>query len=354
MSVLVNSETFVKQLKDELSLASESLIIISPYITDAAVRELLPNLKKNKLTMKLITLPPGKEYITGSVEPMALLHLTENGIQVRTLQDLHSKIYIIDDRIAYVGSANFTSSGWRINNYGNIEVMTRTKLLEKDLEWLNKFYITPSRPLNITKKWVEDFNIKIEDLKDSYTEFLEEIDNSIIEVSNDAIISSPYINFLTKLQKQKKIKSFEHIQNGQGKNVFKIDDRYFVKLLLSKSHDGTSKFDENYRFALSKNATIQALNNKVNAFVMLLEESGDYAWIPRKFLEETLLVQKHLDGLKRAWQIQISRQHQNFYIRSKGRKKKVIYSISNYINTIRYNKRADEVKRVNRKILDKK
>lgn len=272
MSILVNSETFVHQLKDELSQANESFMIISPYITDAAVRDVLPIVQRNSLSMNLITLPPGIEYVIGAVEPMALLHLTENGFKIDTLQDLHSKLYIIDKRVAYIGSANFTSSGWRINNYGNREVMTKITLIQEDWQWIKEQYIYPSRPLIISKEWVEDLNNKIEIVKDKYTEVIEEIDNVIIKENINDVTESPYINFLSKLQMQNKIKTFKHIQNGHGKNVFEIDDRFIVKILRLKSHDGTSKFDENYRFALSKKATNQAITNKVNAFVMLLEE----------------------------------------------------------------------------------
>ena len=56
------------------------------------------------------------------------------------IKNLHSKVYIFNDDIALLGSANFTSSGLNLDGYGNIEMGTEVKLSDEDRSTIKSLY----------------------------------------------------------------------------------------------------------------------------------------------------------------------------------------------------------------------
>jgi hypothetical protein len=119
-----------------------------------AVNQLLKKLPAN-ISCKIITQPPGLDYITGSVEVDALLTLENKGFSLLYLHNLHAKIYIIDDNIAYIGSANFTSKGWNGKDYGNVEEIFRLKLAKVDVDYIYERYMLPSSSLKLNESLIK-------------------------------------------------------------------------------------------------------------------------------------------------------------------------------------------------------
>jgi hypothetical protein len=81
------STTFIK----EVEKCKKSITIISPYITMDAVKQLIKKLPTN-LNFKIVTQPPGIDYIIGSVEIDALQVLENKGFSLLYLHNLHAKI----------------------------------------------------------------------------------------------------------------------------------------------------------------------------------------------------------------------------------------------------------------------
>jgi hypothetical protein len=65
---------------------------------------------------------------------------SELGWKFGFIKNLHSKVYIFNDDIALIGSANFTSSGLNLDGYGNIEMGTEVKLSDEDRISLKSLY----------------------------------------------------------------------------------------------------------------------------------------------------------------------------------------------------------------------
>ena len=65
---------------------------------------------------------------------------SELGWKFGFIKNLHSKVYIFNDDIALLGSANFTSSGLNLDGYGNIEMGTEVKLSDEDRISLKSLY----------------------------------------------------------------------------------------------------------------------------------------------------------------------------------------------------------------------
>jgi hypothetical protein len=106
------AELFFKFLR----LASKSIKVVT-YVIDRYAAERLAELKASK-NVDIMVVTDSKS-LSGDI-----LHLlTASGIQVRTMPNIHAKIYIVDDAIALIGSANLTKKALA-ENYENIELKT--------------------------------------------------------------------------------------------------------------------------------------------------------------------------------------------------------------------------------------
>lgn len=104
---------------DIISKTKEELFISSPFINIEGVK-ILSNcfLKKSSINISLLTNLTSQNIINKSTEPSALLELYKLFDQVRisSLGKLHAKVYIVDNEIGIITSANLTSGGL-INNF---------------------------------------------------------------------------------------------------------------------------------------------------------------------------------------------------------------------------------------------
>lgn len=128
-----------QQLFYELDQSKESIMIISPYLS-LNTAEKLTNLLKNKnIKCTVITRFDRSLFINGgsSIEALELLYKT--GVEILALQNLHTKLYVIDNKIYLTGSANFTNKGLTTNKELLILFNEETEILPF-LNYANKLY----------------------------------------------------------------------------------------------------------------------------------------------------------------------------------------------------------------------
>jgi phosphatidylserine/phosphatidylglycerophosphate/cardiolipin synthase-like enzyme len=101
---------------DFLQLASRSIKVVT-YVIDKYAAERLAELKASK-NVDIMVVTDSKS-LSGDISHL----LTASGIQIRTMPNIHAKIYIVDDAIALTGSANLTKKALA-ENYENIELKT--------------------------------------------------------------------------------------------------------------------------------------------------------------------------------------------------------------------------------------
>ncbi|WP_141335927.1 phospholipase D-like domain-containing protein [Paenibacillus sp. tmac-D7] len=202
----LQGQGFLNNLLNDLENA-KSLTIISPYINNFAVEKIQEALKNNKgiKSSQFITLPIGTEYVTGAVQPESLLLLQAMGFELRSLKNLHAKLYLIDKSIIYIGSANFTYSGF----VKNIEEMQRFRPSAKQIDHIQRRFVQPSTPLNINQETIEHLNNKYSDLKEHY--------ENIIQLIEDQFESNDYEEFLQKIVSKRNIETFEHVEKNYGR-----------------------------------------------------------------------------------------------------------------------------------------
>ncbi|MFP7492967.1 phospholipase D family protein [Terribacillus saccharophilus] len=109
------TEDLKHELFDKLNSARESVIIISPFISESIATKLVEIIKGHSLSCTLITRFDRELFInrSSSIEALKLLQL--NGVEILALKNLHSKVYIMDNEICLIGSANFTHKGLNEN-----------------------------------------------------------------------------------------------------------------------------------------------------------------------------------------------------------------------------------------------
>lgn len=105
-----------KELFKSFQRCEEKIIIISPFISLTTVEKLVKTIKKHHIKCVVVTRFERKSFIENASSLDALKVLIENGVQVFSLKELHSKVYLIDDTRCFVGSANFTNKGLNINH----------------------------------------------------------------------------------------------------------------------------------------------------------------------------------------------------------------------------------------------
>lgn len=104
---------------DILKRTKKELFISSPFINVAGVKILSNSIHtKSSINIFLLTNLTTQNIINKSNEPLALLEIYKQFDQVRisSLGKLHAKVYIVDNEIGIITSANLTSGGL-VNNF---------------------------------------------------------------------------------------------------------------------------------------------------------------------------------------------------------------------------------------------
>ncbi len=109
---VVTTPTF-DWLADRISSCTSRVLIGSPFVNDGILS--LTSLVSRNVPRILITRTDLRDFAMGASNPGTLCKLATDGVDVRSLIDLHAKIYVFDDKWALVTSANATNSGMRRN-----------------------------------------------------------------------------------------------------------------------------------------------------------------------------------------------------------------------------------------------
>ena len=156
---LIKSASFNETLEAQLSNAS-SVKILSAYITESAVNSHNESLRSNNNTTIVARAVP-QDFLAGSSTITAFESLLNMGVDLRIHPSLHAKLYLINESVMYLGSANFTNNGLNISGGGNLELMTKVTADEEDLLMVNSI-IAESIPL--TKSILENMKELLSDI----------------------------------------------------------------------------------------------------------------------------------------------------------------------------------------------
>ena len=109
--------------KKQLNTCASSVTVASPYVSDylsKAISKIGAEISVTLLTRTLLT-----DFASGSSDLEAVLKLAQRSGGILSLSSLHAKVYVIDEQIALVTSANATFSGMYRNRECGIETTER-------------------------------------------------------------------------------------------------------------------------------------------------------------------------------------------------------------------------------------
>ena len=127
---------------DIVSKVREELFISSPFINVAGVKILSNSIKtKSSIRMSLITNLTTQNIVNRITDPASLLELYKQftNVKISSLGRLHAKVYLIDNKIGIITSANLTSGGL-VNNFEYGVLIDDNDIISTIKEDILKYY----------------------------------------------------------------------------------------------------------------------------------------------------------------------------------------------------------------------
>lgn len=185
-----------QDLQDELSYltsqAKTQVVIISAYITDAAVSWVLKEIPKNVKVCVIARLAP-QDIASGASTFQAIQELLNNQHEIRLLNNLHAKIYLIDNKDILLGSANLTNNGLKLFGKGNIEASIKTTATPDILEFINNVRIKSTEiTFDILEKMQNE--IKTNKLQNELLQWSDETIKSTLDLWTIDMLQEEIIN----------------------------------------------------------------------------------------------------------------------------------------------------------------
>ena len=135
MSIELLTSEHMYSFKNTLKTANKSIKIISPFIGINTSKIITEFMKHNpNCECSIITRFYTQDFLEGVSSLDALKILKESNVKLYALKNLHSKLYLIDDNYAIIGSANFTMGGFKLNHELSLAIEDEYELLDQLME----------------------------------------------------------------------------------------------------------------------------------------------------------------------------------------------------------------------------
>ena len=148
---------------DSFENAKQRVRIISPFIQDSMAKYLIDSMGRG-IASQLITRFYREDFITSVSSLNALKCLHSAGTKIYAIRDLHAKLYLFDDNIAIIGSANFTGGGFGNNIELSLYIEDENDLIKQLSAFFDQLltHIQASGNFRVTEAKLEDETIKIQ------------------------------------------------------------------------------------------------------------------------------------------------------------------------------------------------
>lgn len=153
---LLTKGQLITHLKDTISNAGKSIYIVGPWLDAYFTRTLVNSLSNKEVDVKFVVRMDDGVIDTKTLSALNLARQNLKNFQAKSLENLHSKVILIDGEIFFLGSANWY---WYSLNIGvEVTVKGDITLLPELLQILDHYWIDSS-PINIEDiKKSRDFN----------------------------------------------------------------------------------------------------------------------------------------------------------------------------------------------------
>lgn len=148
-------ENWIDVFKEEL-IDTKTIRIISPFINTHMVNQLLDNWHGNDI--EVITRYNLEDFYSKASDIKAIEKLLKHNANIKGIKDLHSKVYIFDNKSTIITSANFTFGGFHRNKEFGI-ISRSSEIIKNSLEYFTLLWDVDPHVLTLSK--VEEFKKEI-------------------------------------------------------------------------------------------------------------------------------------------------------------------------------------------------
>lgn len=239
MRILLNNK--ISQTFQQFFLAAEKVDLITAYLT-SGLFNLLAESEISDRKVNLFIRGNKKDFQTKACDILVLEKLHQLGVNCFLVKDLHSKVYIFDQEVALVGSANLTNKGLGLaSNGNNIECLCEYEISNTGyLEFLSMI----KGAIVVDEELLNFMNLSLDNNNDSSSNSCDEWEFLL----NMDIVEKLTINDLPLYNLNNNtndVESFEHdkIVLGLDQNLnkfiykFKQSNLYFYLLKLLQSRE---------------------------------------------------------------------------------------------------------------------
>lgn len=131
----------------DLQGATREIILVCPYITKVIADEIFDAVADRGVNVMTVSRFERAEFLAGSsdldahyaLSGVSTLRELSGTFELRALPKVHAKMFLIDGRLAYVGSSNLTFSGLLKNYEGTVRISEADEVARLRLEILTKW-----------------------------------------------------------------------------------------------------------------------------------------------------------------------------------------------------------------------
>lgn len=128
--IKVLTSNHYEEISSLFSSAQKEIKIVSPYLSPGTA-DTLCNAAKGGIRCTFVTRVYTDDFLQRSNSIDALRKMLDAGITVYAMIALHAKLYLFDNNVAVLGSANFTENGLNHNYELSIEAINEENLLSE-------------------------------------------------------------------------------------------------------------------------------------------------------------------------------------------------------------------------------
>ena len=133
-------EDLKNELARELKMVENNISIISAFCKKEALEFIDEQIENQNVSKRILVRFKLEDILSKSTDLEIYEYCKKNNWKLYIQFNLHAKVYMIDQKICYMGSANATNKGLNINKRGNLEMSKRFELDNEELRQIESVF----------------------------------------------------------------------------------------------------------------------------------------------------------------------------------------------------------------------
>jgi len=222
-----------KEVREELEIlireAKASFIVLSAFIKLSAFQLLKSQLENTNIEVVIVSRWRLDDLVAKVSDLSVYKHCQELGWTFKVDERLHSKLFLIDSSVAFIGSSNLTGAGLGLTEKSNFELSTKIEVTDIDVDKVHKYIDSCKTMTDDLYNQIKSFVDSIETPERTPYKWPSSIKNLLEEKVNylwvdELLFTSP---------KSNNKRDIEHDLNLLGLDDFNVD----IDILRSKFED---------------------------------------------------------------------------------------------------------------------